>query len=83
MVVDDLFPVETSSNELIFAKSPDPGLQWVAFLEKSFAKLHHCYSNLISGDISQGLNDLTNALPIKEDLDKNDPELLQKLTRLS
>lgn len=65
VIVDDLFPVETSSNELIFAKSPDAGMQWVAFLEKSYAKLHHSYSNMISGDIAQGLNDLTNALPIK------------------
>lgn len=32
VVVDDLFPIETSSSELIFARSPNPGLQWVAFL---------------------------------------------------
>jgi len=65
-MVDDLFPIETTSNELLFAKSPNPGVQWVAFLEKSYAKLHHSYSSMISGDISQGLNDMTRALPIKE-----------------
>ncbi len=43
-------------------------MQWVAFVEKAYAKLHHSYTNLVSGDISQGLNDLTNALPIKESL---------------
>jgi hypothetical protein len=32
VVVDDLFPVETSSSELLFAKSPNEGVQWVAFL---------------------------------------------------
>jgi hypothetical protein len=32
VVVDDLFPIETTSNELLFAKSPNPGVQWVAFL---------------------------------------------------
>lgn len=32
VIVDDLFPIETSSSELIFARSPNPGLQWVAFL---------------------------------------------------
>lgn len=74
VLVDDLFPVEISSNELIFAKSPTPGLQWVAFLEKAYSKLHHCYSNMISGDISQGLSDLTNVLPIKENLVGNNPE---------
>lgn len=73
VVVDDLFPVETSSSELLFAKSPNPGVQWVAFLEKSYAKLHHAYSNMISGDIAQGLNDLTNALPIKEAIEEGKP----------
>lgn len=66
VLVDQLFPVEEALNELIFAKSPNPGLQWVAFLEKSYAKLHHSYTNLISGDIAQGLCDLTNALPLKD-----------------
>ena len=32
VVVDDLFPIETSCNEFIFAKSPNAGAQWVAFL---------------------------------------------------
>ena len=32
VVVDDLFPVQTSINELLFAKSPNPGIQWPAFL---------------------------------------------------
>lgn len=66
VIVDDLFPVETTTNDWLFAKSPEPGMQWVAFFEKSYAKLHHSYSNMISGDIAQGLNDLTNSLPIKE-----------------
>ena len=83
VVVDDLFPIEESSYELIFAKSPEAGLQWVAFLEKAYAKLHHCYSNLISGDISQGLNDFTNAVPIKEDLNSEDDQLLNKLVKLN
>ena len=65
VVVDDLFPVQTGVEELLFAKSPDPGMQWPAFLEKAYAKLHHAYSNMISGDIAQGLNDLTNSVPIK------------------
>ncbi len=50
---------------MIFAKSPQLDHQWVSFAEKAYAKLHHAYSNMISGDIAQGLNDLTNALPIK------------------
>lgn len=41
-------------------------LQWVAFAEKAYAKLHHTYSNMISGDIAQGLNDLTNSIPLKQ-----------------
>jgi len=51
---------------LIFARSPELNLQWVAFAEKAYAKLHHTYSNMISGDIAQGLNDLTNSIPIKQ-----------------
>ena len=46
-------------------------MQWPAFLEKAYSKLHHAYSNMISGDIAQGLNDLTNSLPIKEGLVKD------------
>ena len=71
VVVDELFPVQTGVEELLFAKSPDPGMQWPAFLEKAYSKLHHAYSNMISGDIAQGLNDLTNSLPIKEGLVKD------------
>ena len=74
MVVDDLFPIENSSNELIFAKSPDPGLQWVAFLEKAYSKLHHAYSNMISGDIAQGLCDMIDCIPIKEDINNDNYE---------
>jgi hypothetical protein len=47
-------------------------MQWVSFAEKAYAKLHHTYSNMISGDIAQGLNDLTNSLPIKEVLNKDE-----------
>ena len=66
MIVDDLFPVESSTNDLIFAKSPKPNIEWVSFAEKAYAKLHHSYTNMISGDIAQGLNDLTNFLPVKQ-----------------
>lgn len=52
----------------MFAKSPEASASWPSFLEKAYAKLHHTYSSMISGDISQGLNDLTNSLPIKEKL---------------
>jgi hypothetical protein len=76
--------VQTAVNELLFAKSPDPGMQWPAFLEKAYSKLHHSYSNMISGDIAQGLNDLTNSLPIKETLDKAQcEENMKKIKRLS
>jgi hypothetical protein len=70
VVVDELFPIETTTSELIFARSPELDHQWVSFAEKAYSKLHHTYSSMISGDIAQGLNDLTNALPIKEGLNK-------------
>jgi hypothetical protein len=39
---------------------------------------------MISGDISQGLNDLTNSLPIKETLDKRDvQDNMKKIKRLN
>ena len=69
---------------MLFAKSPDTGMQWPAFLEKAYSKLHHTYSNMISGDIAQGLNDLTNSLPIKESLERDKmEENMQKIKRLS
>ena len=84
VVCDDLFPVNTSVKELLFARSPKEGTQWVSFLEKSYAKLHHAYSNMISGDIAQGLNDLTNALPVKESIAKdNVDENCRKIQRLA
>lgn len=38
---------------------------------------------MISGDIAQGLNDLTNALPIKENLEAGKEENWEKLTILN
>lgn len=68
---------------MIFARSPELNLQWVAFAEKAYAKLHHTYSNMISGDIAQGLNDLTNSIPIKQVLNLGNQNNLDKIKQLS
>lgn len=65
VVVDELIPCQSGNIVPFCAHSPNPGLQWPAILEKAYAKLHHAYTGLISGDIAQGLADLTNCLPIK------------------
>jgi hypothetical protein len=65
VVVDELVPCQNGNIHPFCARSPNPGMQWAALLEKAYAKMHHAYSALISGDIAQGLADLTNCLPVK------------------
>lgn len=39
--------------------------QWVALVEKAFAKMHGCYENLISGYVDEGVQELTGFQPEK------------------
>ena len=68
VVVDDRIPSRNQSRELLFARTPTEklGVQWVSLVEKAYAKLHNTYSALFSGDIAEGLRDLTNCLSVRQ-----------------
>lgn len=68
VVVDELVPCRQGDSKPQFCRSQHVNVQWASLMEKAYAKLHHAYSALISGDIAQGLSDLVNCLPIKQQL---------------
>ena len=57
MIVDDKFAVK--DNDYVYAKCRKPNELWVQLIEKAYSKLHNCYQALTSGDIAQGLADMT------------------------
>ncbi len=44
---------------LYYGKSARPGVFWVSYLEKAYAKIYGSYAALSGGDISEALGDLT------------------------
>lgn len=40
------------NNQLMFGKCRSEQEWWVQFIEKAYAKLHHCYEGLVAGDIA-------------------------------
>lgn len=44
-------------------------------IEKAYAKLHNCYQALASGDIAQGLSDMTGYVAHKMDISCNNDEV--------
>ena len=61
VVVDDMLPCLAIDNELelFLGSSNTPGELWVPLVEKAYSKIHGAYQALISGDLSDGLVDLT------------------------
>ncbi|KAH7728797.1 calpain-5 [Aphelenchoides avenae] len=57
IVIDDLLP--TKDGKLLFARSKTPNEFWSALLEKAFAKLYGCYENLVGGQLSDALQDVS------------------------
>lgn len=72
VVVDDKIPTRENQPSATMARTPEMlmDVQWVSLAEKAYAKLHNTYSNLISGDIADGLKDLTNWIPMRETIYK-------------
>jgi hypothetical protein len=56
-VIDDKLPVV--DYQLVFAKCLDEEELWVPLIEKAYAKLFGCYEALRSGNIDEGLVDMT------------------------
>lgn len=54
--------------EVIYAKCRNPTEIWVQMIEKAYAKLHNCYQALNSGDVAQGLSDMTGYVADKLDI---------------
>lgn len=59
VIIDTYLPVDQNLGSLIFAKCSKPCELWVPFIEKAYAKLSGCYQALTSGNIDDGLVDMT------------------------
>ena len=68
-MIDDRFCVK--DNEYVYGHNRSPTEIWVNLIEKAYAKLHQCYFALTSGDIAQGLADMTGKTPDKIKLEEN------------
>ena len=50
---------------IVYSKCRNENELWVSLIEKAYAKLHHSYQQLESGDISQALADMTGLIADK------------------
>jgi hypothetical protein len=57
VTIDDRIP--TNGQRPLYGRCKDDNEQWVALVEKAYAKLHGCYEVIESGNISVALTDLT------------------------
>jgi len=57
VIMDDYFPCKPFSGPIYTKTSDDE--QWVAILEKAYAKIYGCYERLVSGSPYHSLPDLT------------------------
>jgi calpain len=65
VVTDSRVPRPKFRSEVLFGSTRGYYETWVPLIEKAYAKLHHSYAGLVKGEISQGLADLTNGVPLK------------------
>lgn len=59
VIIDDRLPCKKSSNRPYFATCNKLNELWVPLIEKAYAKLHGCYSSLISGLYDDAIDDMT------------------------
>lgn len=63
VVIDDLIPCGKDGYP-VFATNRTPNVVWVPLIEKAYAKLCGSYEAIDSGQVSDGLVDLTGGYPI-------------------
>ena len=81
VVIDDKLPCR-ENGDILFGHNATASETWVGLIEKAYAKLHNCYMSLKSGDIAQGLSDLTGKVAEKYVMDKSkidDPDECDKI----
>lgn len=73
VLIDDRLP--TKDGEIVFAKCKNENELWVPLIEKAYAKLHGCYESLISGNVDDGLTDMTGLVSEKVSMHNKKTEL--------
>jgi protein tyrosine phosphatase len=68
VLVDDRVPCFAESSVPVFACATAGTDNWVALVEKAYAKLHGCYQALEGGTLLQGMVDLTGGAPERIDV---------------
>ncbi|EAS01497.1 calpain family cysteine protease (macronuclear) [Tetrahymena thermophila SB210] len=63
VIIDDKLPC--LDGKIIYSHCSSYNEFWVSLIEKAYAKIHNCYQALTSGDIGQGLSDLTGQVSMK------------------
>ena len=59
MLVDERIPVDKQTRLPVFGRCKNPQELWVSLIEKAYAKLHGCYSNLESGNVDEAIQDIS------------------------
>ncbi|XP_048474228.1 calpain-12 [Rhincodon typus] len=79
VVVDDRLPIK--NRRLIFTTSSSQNELWSALLEKAYAKLYGSYSSLISGNVSEAMEDFTGGIAVSFKLSSISPDELWVLLK--
>jgi hypothetical protein len=58
VIIDDKLPISDGYKN-VFASCNDPEELWAPIIEKAYAKLFGCYETLRSGNIDEGLADMS------------------------
>lgn len=68
VMIDDKLACK-DNGEIMYGHCRHANESWVALIEKAYAKVHNCYQALVSGDIAQGLSDMTGMVAEKVKLE--------------
>ena len=75
VIVDDYFPINKNTKELICAKSKNTSNEiWISLIEKAWAKIHGGYGNIVGGTPMEALECLTGFSSLTYDMTNKDNE---------